>query len=177
MRNTGLLFFGGLLIIVGLAYIAGQVFQINIWGILWPLLLILLGVWLLLRPLMLRSGSNVDVFFIGDIRRSGTWQVHNEEYWRFIGDVKLNLTQADIPLGETVYRTNGFVNDVKAIVPPDVGVAISSTAFITSTKAFGRKQESFVTPLEITSENYASAERKIRLEVTGFISDIKVIQS
>jgi hypothetical protein len=39
-----------------------------------------------------------------------------------------------------------------------------------------RKRDSFVIPIEFQSEGYPSAEQKLRLEVFGFINDIKVLQ-
>jgi len=43
MRNTGVLFFGGVLILIGLIVLAGSLFDVSIWKFFGPFLLILLG--------------------------------------------------------------------------------------------------------------------------------------
>jgi lia operon protein LiaF len=107
------------------------------------------------------------------MRRKGTWQVKNEEIWTFLGDVFLDLTGAEIPGGETVYRIYGFIGDVDLIVPQGVGVSVSSAGFINDVKILGHKRSSIVFPIDFASEDYETAERKIRLDVAFFISDVK----
>jgi lia operon protein LiaF len=173
MRNSGVLFFGGVLILIGVMILAGSIFDVNFWGFFWPVLLILLGLWILVRPRMAGSKGPVEFLFFNNLRRKGAWQVKNEEIWSFLGDVNLDLSSAEIPSGETVYRIYGFIGDVDLVVPQGVGVSVSSAAFINEVKIFGRKQSSILFPVDIVSEGYELAERKIRLDVAFFISDVK----
>ena len=174
MRNQGQLFFGGLLIFLGVIFLLGTIFRINVWAFCWPIGLILLGGWILLRPQMVAPGTPVHVTLLGSIRREGSWRVANEEFWLLVGDAKFDMTQANIPTGETTLRLFGFVGDVALTVPAGVGVAVSSTAFVTDLKIFGRQEENFVMPYSFTSDDYATAERKLRLEVTHFVASVKV---
>jgi predicted membrane protein len=174
MRNQNQLYFGGLLIFLGLVFLFGTLFRINVWAFCWPIGLILLGVWILLRPRMIRPGTPVRVTPLGSVRRDGAWRVADEEFWIFVGDADFDLTRADIPAGETTLRVLGFVGDVKMAVPQGVGVAVSSTAFVTDSNVLGQKEETFVMPYTFTSDDYASAERKVRLEATYFVASIKV---
>jgi lia operon protein LiaF len=174
MRNSGVLFFGTLLILIGVLILAGSIFDVNVWNFIWPVILILLGVWLLVRPRLAGSMGTANFLFFNNLRRKGAWPVKSEEIWVFLGDVFMDLTSADIPLGETVYRIYGFIGDVDLVVPQDVGVSVSSAAFINEIKVFGKKQSSILFPIEATSEAYATAERKIRLDVAFFISDVKI---
>lgn len=175
MRNKGFVIFGGLLILFGILLILGQAFQINFWSICWPVALILLGVWLLVRPRFVPSGE-LNISPLADIHRSGPWTVASEEFWTFVGDVDLDMTQADLPVGETRLRLFGFVNDIDLDLPPGVGFSLASTAFLSEARLLGQKQESFFIPLEFTSPDYETAERKVRLEVFCFVSDLKVKQ-
>jgi predicted membrane protein len=174
MRNSGVLFFGGVLILIGILILAGGIFNVNMWAYFWPILLILLGLWFLVRPRWNGSKGPAEFLIFNNLRRRGTWQVKGEEIWVLIGDVFLDLTSAEIPSGETVYRIYGFIGDVDLIVPPDVGVSVSSAAFVNEVKVFGKKQSSILIPVEMASEAYETAERKIRLDVAFFISDVKV---
>jgi lia operon protein LiaF len=174
MRSRGQIFIGGLLILIGLAFLIGRVFNVDVWVFCWPVGLIGLGVWLLLRPRMVGPDTVVQFRALGDIRRRGAWEVGDEEFWIGVGDVDLDLTGATIPIGETRLRFFGFVGDVEVIVPEGVGVWVSSTAFLTDGKLLGRKEEHFLVPVHVSSDDYEMAERKVRVEVTFFVTDLKV---
>ena len=175
MRNRGQLFIGIVLILVGLVFLIGHLFDVNVWA-LWPLGLILLGVWLLLRPRLITSDVVVRQRLLGDIHRDGVWQVADEEIWIGVGDVELDMTRADIPVGETRLRVFGFVGDVDVFVPAGVGVSVSSTAFVTDGRVLGQKRDRFLSTLHLASEDYETAERKIGLETTFFVVDLRVKQ-
>jgi lia operon protein LiaF len=177
MRNQGQLVLGGLLIFFGLVFLLGTLFRINVWAFCWPVGLILLGAWILLRPQMVAPGTPVRVTPLGSIVRAGSWRVATEEFWLFVGDAKFDMTQADIPAGETTLRFFGFVGDVALTVPPGVGVTVTATAFVNDLWILGQHEENFVMPYSFASDDYAIAERKVRLEVTHFVASIKVIRS
>ena len=176
MSNKGQLYMGAVLVLIGVIFALGEFFDISIGRFIWPLALILLGLWLVIRPQMVGSDTTVRQKILGDIRRKGAWPVTNEEIWLGVGDVRLDMTEADIPLGETKLQIYGFVGDVALRVPEGVGVAVSSRAFITDAKVLGQKQDHFLSPVHLTSDDYETAERKIRLETGFFIVDLKVQQ-
>jgi lia operon protein LiaF len=111
---------------------------------------------------------------LGDIRRSGAWDVVDEEIWIGVGNVRLDLTEATVPTGEPKIQIFGFVGDVDLIVPQGVGVSVSSWAFVTDGKVFGEKEESFVVPLNVESDDYETVERRIHLETYFFVNDLTV---
>ena len=174
MRNSGVLIFGGFLVLIGVMILAGAIFDVNMWSFFWPVMLILVGFWILVRPRWVSPKGPVEFLFFNNLRRKGAWQVKNEEIWSFLGDVYLDLTSAEIPAGETVFRIYGFIGDVDLVVPQGVGVSVSSAAFINEVKVLGRKQSSILLPVDLASEDYETVERKIRLDVAFFISDVKI---
>lgn len=176
MRNQGQLLAGIIIIAIGVAILFGNLFNINLWAICWPAGMIVLGLWLLLRPKLAGPDTGVSLLPLGDVQRDGAWTVHDEEFWMFVGDIDLDLTQAILPAGETRFRVFEFVGDVELLARADVGLSISSTAFVSNVKAFGEKRESFLAPIHVTSDNYETAERRIKLEVLCFASDVKARQ-
>lgn len=174
MRNRNQLILGSLIVIFGILLLLSNVFRIDFGAFCWPIGLIILGVWLLLRPRMVPSGMPVNFVLIGETQRRGAWKAVNEEIYTGIGDVDLDLTTADIPLGETQIRCLGFIGDVKVTVPAGVGISVSSTGFISTVKYLGHKQDSFLAPVTVTSEGYETAERKVHVEALYFIADVKV---
>lgn len=176
MHSRGQYHMGILLISIGALFLFARILDVSVWSIIFPVSLIGLGVWLLIRQKHVDPDANVSQKFLGDIRREGPWQATDEEFRIFIGDVELDMTQANIPDGETVIRIFGFIGDVNVTIPKGVGITTSSTAFITDAKVLDQKQEKFFTPIQLTSDNYTTIKRKIRLETTFFINDLNVRQ-
>lgn len=175
MRNQGLIFVGVVLILAGAIFLFGAIFGVNVGAWCWPIGLIVLGLFLFLRPRMIEPGSRSTVTIIGDQDRSGIWEVAPEEFWFFVADYTLDFTKATIPPGETLLRMNGFVGDIDLYVPQDVGVSIHTTAFVTSLKPPESGEEtSILAGAEWKSDDYKAAERRIRLETTTFVSDITI---
>ncbi len=177
MRNRWLILVGILFILWGLMSLISIVFHVNAGAFCLPVALIALGVWLLVRPRVIGPGTGFHLLLLGDLRRSGDWGVTNEEIWVGVGDLRLDMTQAEIPAGETTLHILGFVGDVELHLPPDVGVAVSSAAFVTDARILGQRYETVFDTLHVTSEGYETATRKIRLEVTAFVADLRVEQT
>jgi len=111
------------------------------------------------------------------VKRSGNWDVANEEIWMFVGDIRLDLTEASFPGGETTIRVIGFVGDLDIIAPPEVGLSVAATGFLNSTKLYGRKQDTFMSTLHHVSDGYSEAERKLHLEMLFFVNDLNIKQA
>jgi lia operon protein LiaF len=175
MRRRTQIIIGTGIIAWGLLLLLGNLLQINIWNYVWPLILIGVGIWLLTRP----HGPDkaTHVVLLGDQRRRGPWEVRDESLFCFVGDIHLDLTEAIVLPGETTLRLQGFVNSIYVKLPEHIGLAISSTAFVTSAYALGHKQDAFLTPYEMQSSNYHEADRRVRLELIYFVADLKVRSS
>ena len=176
MRNRGQLIFGGILILFGLLALFESLFNIDIGAFFWPLVLIGVGALLMLRPRFAPPGSEVWFRLFGGVNRYGVWQVRNEEVWMFIGDVRLDLTQAELPAGESTFQVSGFIGDIDLKVPQGIAIDVHSNGFITSAKWLGSKQDHFLTPAIYTSPGYEQAERKLRLITNFFITDLTALQ-
>ncbi len=165
---------GILVIVYGVILLVGELLHIDIWAFFCPLLLIGLGVWLILRPRMLGSHGQVQSRILGDINRVGTWQVVPEEIWLGIGDVLLDFTEAQIPVGETTITIYGFVGDVKAYVPEGIGVRLYCSAFISDVKIFDGKESSIFMPVDRSTDGYATCPRKVVIKTNHFVVGVKV---
>jgi lia operon protein LiaF len=176
MRNRGQFILGGLVLFIGLISLLSVIFDIDFWAFCWPAGLILLGIWLLVRPKYSSLDSNVIIRPLGNVRHYGERQLASQEIWVFVGDIDLDLTHADVPSGETKIKVYGFVGDVKLRAPQDVGVSVSSTSFITDANLWRENRDYFLTPVHRVSEGYQTAERKVQLEVMFFVVNLRVDQ-
>jgi lia operon protein LiaF len=177
MRNQPQVWFGILLVLLGAAFLFGTLFNLDVWTFCWPIGLILVGLLLLVRPRTIGPDAHSTFVLLGDIRRDETWKVSDEEIWAGICGVKIDLSRAEIPIEETRLRVIGFVGDIDIRLPQNAGIHIISNAFVSDVKLLGHKQSSVLMPIDITSDNYAAAERKIRLDTGCFVSDIDIKRS
>ena len=174
MHSRWQIYAGILIIVIGLLSLIGVVFNVDVGALCLPVGLIALGVLLLARPRLAGPDTEVHFRLLGDIPRHGAWQVRDEEIWIGVGEVRLDMTQADVPPGETTIRIFSFVADVKLIVPEGVGTSVSSLAFLTDARVLGQSHETFFGPFQQASDNYATAERRVRLEPRAFVTSLRV---
>lgn len=175
MRNQGMVYIAIFIILAGVFLLIGNLFDINFGAFCFPLGLILLGVFFLMRPRLAGPGTRSHMVLIGDIERAGPGELSAEEVWGFIIDANYDLTKFDVPPGETVIRGYSFIGDIEIFAPADVGVAVDSSAFVTSFKLDGGEEETyFLSPLNWKSDGYKPAERRVRFELVQFIGDVKL---
>jgi predicted membrane protein len=176
MQNRGQVLVGSSLILFGGGLLLASLLHINFWAICFPMTLIVAGMFFLIArpPMWEATTTSSNSQFVGDIVRSGEWSVTNEEFRLFVGDVRLDMTRAQFPLGETVIRLNGFVYDADVTVPDNVGVAISANGFVVDTKLGAQHSENFLSGVQLATANYATAERKLRVVMNSFVGDIRV---
>jgi lia operon protein LiaF len=176
MRDKGSVLVGTVLIGLGVLFLLSIWLRINLWGFFWPGLLIVLGVLILVRSRNTPAGTRSEFVLLADIEREGDWPVTNEETWIGVGDVDLDFTHAIVPAGETTIGVRGFVGDVEVIVPQSVGLSINASGFVTNVKRGGGEHPVFLGPYRYQTEGYETAERKIKLETSFFVHDLKLRQ-
>lgn len=176
MYNKQQVFIGAVIVLIGVMFLIGNIFDVDVGLLCWPVALIAAGILLLMRPQLLDPDTPGQLRLLGDVHRRGEWQVTDEEIWVGIGNVRLDMTDADVPVGETLIRIFSFVGDVRVSVPEGVGVSVSSMAFVTDVRGLGRKGDYIMTPFELSSDDYESAERRVRLETLAFVRNLRVRQ-
>ncbi|MCY9516659.1 cell wall-active antibiotics response protein LiaF [Paenibacillus apiarius] len=117
--------------------------------------------------------------FIGDIHLgSDFWELKPMNISHFIGDTVLDLTKAQVPYGETKVTVSSFIGDVKVYVPNDMdlGVVVTSSSFLGDVKVFGREKDGFINNLQVETPYFYEAGKKVRIVVSTFIGDVKVMR-
>ena len=176
MKNRGQLFWGLSITLLGVLFLIGNLTNIDISAFCWPMGLILIGVWLIMRPRMIAPDTVDTTRLIGDIDRSGVWSVTAEDFVGFVMDLDMDMTQAIISPGKTLLRVYGFVTDIELLVPKDVGVLVSPAAFFAESKINGDKEEQILSSMSVQTANYDTAERQLIVETRSFVTEISVRQ-
>lgn len=176
MKNRTQLIFGAGLILLGALVLISNIFHVDFGMICWPVFLILAGAWLLVRPGLTRDGDRLNVRFFGNVYRSGSWSISDQEHWGFITDMNLDLTEAELPEGESVIRINSFVGDVDVKAPEDLALSIRANGFVTDVRFKGSRYGGFLVPVNVATEGFAEAGRRVRIDLACFVGDLKVLQ-
>ncbi|NQX48162.1 cell wall-active antibiotics response protein [Paenibacillus tritici] len=115
--------------------------------------------------------------FIGDVHMGREhFQLKRTNISQFIGDTVLDLTNAQIPYGETKINVSAFVGDIKIYIPEDMdlGVAVTGSSFIGDMQVLEQSRSGFMSNVQCKSPYYKEAGKKVRINVSCVIGDIKV---
>ena len=162
------------LIVLGAFSLLELYFDFDFSDFFFPVALILIGLWMIFRPNFSRNGRPVDVVLFGGRKLNGTWDVKPGEFWTLIGDTDLDFTQAFLPEGETVIEINYLIGDVKINIPAAFALMVSTHGALYSTNWMGTKKDFFFSGEAKSTADYAAAARRVRLEVTQLIGEVKV---
>jgi lia operon protein LiaF len=118
-----------------------------------------------------RSGFFGDLYLGHDY-----WELKPMNISHFIGDTIIDLTKAQIPVGDTKLNISAFIGDVKVFVPNDmdVEVSVTSSSFLGDSTVFNKRENGFMRSLKEESHTFVMSDKKIRLQVNLFIGDITV---
>jgi lia operon protein LiaF len=115
--------------------------------------------------------------FIGDVHLGNEyWELRPMNISHFIGDTTLDLTKAQIPVGETRINVSSFIGDVKVYVPNDLGVGIQiiSSCLIGDVKVLDQKRGGVFNQISVETPSYADTDKRVVLVVSSFIGDVRV---
>jgi lia operon protein LiaF len=194
---TGLVFVGGLLGLSGLHLVdlPANLF----WSLFWAAVVVAVGIWLL------RGAGRIDVRcrpgaagvfaqtapagprphgphrgrMLGDTRLGwgGPWDLRSGSIQQGIGDITLDLTRANIPDEETVIALSLWVGDVEVILPRGLAVSVRARVSLGEATVMGRTASGVGHPdLVYESPDFATAQRRVRMDVRVSVGDITVSQ-
>ena len=180
-RNRWMLFWGVAFILLGL---------VSLWnslGIgptipicaLWPLLLVALGAYILLRQTAWADRPDANMHridrIIGDVRMGGAgWDMKNTHILSLIGDIKIDLRQANLPDGETVLHIRCLIGDVDILVPAGVPVCASASIAAGDVNVLGQRRDGIFQDVVISAPDYATATRKLRIEAGLLVGEVEI---
>ena len=176
--NSGETFFALCLILIGALLLAGNlgILAFN-WNMVWPLVLILFGVWLVWRALQPAHFGGASYGF-GDYQPDlAGREIRNENFSYGFGNLDLDLTRATIPNGKNSVRASHGFGDLTVILPRDLAVRVKASAGFGDVTVFDQKHEGIGPHLDFQSDDYAAATRKLDLEASVGFGEVKVVRA
>jgi predicted membrane protein len=150
------------------------------WSMVWALILIALGGWFIWRafqpqPFVAQPGA---AYGFGDYHPDlAGKEIRKENFSHGFGDFDLDLTRAVFPDGTNSVRASHGFGDVTVILPRDLAVRVKASGGFGDVHVFGQRSEGIGPVLTFQSEDYATAARKLDLEVSFGFGEAKVVRA
>jgi Cell wall-active antibiotics response LiaF, C-terminal len=119
-------------------------------------------------------GAFQDRRFLGEIEVAGPMQAGPMRIETFIGEVRLDLTQATFPDGETPIHVSAAIGEVRVLLPADIPASVRATSMLGESEALGRVSGAFMGDVRAETDDYAAATKRIRLEAQSLIGEVAV---
>jgi predicted membrane protein len=177
--------FGILLVLIGLLALLDSLELIRFWptlGKFWPLILVALGIWLLLRRsyfsskdvLYIKEGKKYSKAF-GDLKIDAKdVDPHGLDAEMGFGDIEVNLTGASISDRENMIHLSLGFGDIKVWVPSEVKVSASGSCGAGEIDILGKHADGLGQRVEHQDEGYESALRKLKIITKLGFGDIRI---
>jgi len=91
------------------------------------------------------------------------------------GDVVVDLTAEDLPLGETTIHVYSIFSSLNVLAPDDVGIRITGVTLFSETKVRDHKMDNGVFNVnEYRSPGYSKSVRQLHIDATSVFSSMKI---
>jgi lia operon protein LiaF len=93
-----------------------------------------------------------------------------------VNDIKLDLSKAIIPEGESAIVISGLIGDVDIYVPDDLDVSVAATVSAGYLDILGHHQGGVNRQIMLETKGYEQARRKVKISISLLVGDVGVRQ-
>lgn len=112
---------------------------------------------------------------IGEVRfTSNPFELTDMQIWNGVGDVRIDLTNAIIPEGETLIIVENVIGDIQIYMPEDLEYTIQSYVLIGDSSILQSKKGGFNQTTLLRSTDYQSGVRKVKFVLSCAVGSVKV---
>lgn len=173
---------GWIVIVIGFLFLMGSLFRgFDIWHFiwnLWPLALILLGIYLIANRGRFGGKSEAEnrlTRFIGELHADFEGQeVGDRDISLFLGEMVIDLTKARLRDGENFLKVSIGVGEANISVPADFPLMITSQIFAGQLNFDDMSNSGIFPKLDHRDDNYDSEERKLHIRMDGFAGEMTI---
>lgn len=123
------------------------------------------------------SGKKIRSFSIGDVEfKKSNWSLEPMNLYNTIGDYFIDFSKAYIPEKETPIIVQGWIGDVKMIVPDDVAVHVQAKVKIGDIRIFDIRSNDINRNLVYETPGYQDAIKKLNINIELKIGSIRIDQ-
>ncbi|GAE30382.1 cell wall-active antibiotics response protein LiaF [Alkalihalobacillus hemicellulosilyticus] len=111
---------------------------------------------------------------IGEVDYRESFELRDMTVWNGIGEVRLDLSRAIIPEGETVVIVQGFIGEVQVYIPDDLAVSVQASTILGEVAVLHERHSGINPNLSITTKGYKESSRRVKLILSTSIGEVKV---
>jgi predicted membrane protein len=185
--------FGAALVILGLLFLAKAHTDINVSAILdlvWPLLFILAGIWLISRT---AASRHVFAGAEGETRADESGVIHPSVLFgkttvdaraiRFrggdssvvFGSCVINLVEAELPPGEHRLDLSVAFGETTLTMPAGWAYAVETNVIFGDILAVGQKRSGIISGDRLESKGFAGASARLRISASASFGSIRIM--
>jgi lia operon protein LiaF len=183
-RPDGRILFGLIIIILGLILLLENIYpNAHIWrfiGRLWPLILILLGLYIVFSRHRMQSRIYISSRaaynrILGDMRLDYQGkELGNFVASQIVGDLTVDLTGSRLKPGINNITISTIIGDSSIIIPRQFPLKISAKTILGDID-FERRREGGIFPkMEHSDDNYETFQDKLFITISGVIGDMRL---
>ncbi len=112
--------------------------------------------------------------FMGEIELAGPMVAGPMRVETFLGEIRLDLSQATFPEGETPIHVSTGIGQVRVLLPAAIPASVRAASLLGATEALGRSSGSVLADVRSETDDFAGATRRIRLDAQAMIGEVAV---
>lgn len=147
-------------------------------GTAFGLAFVALGVLAFLAAWRVRRFSRKMRRAVGHLRSDASgWTVEDDAVIStVVGDIALDLRDADLPEGETELAVLCWLGTIQVRVPREFGVDVTAQSIVGSVDVLGEREEGVVRDIHVRSDGYERQTHRVRLRLSTFVGELLVVQ-
>lgn len=144
-------------------------------NIIWPLLLILIGVSLLRGKAGSEgSGGRFAIMSGIDVGGQQPWQLNSGSYFALMGGIDMDLSQAELKDGETVLDLTAIMGGITIKAPRDLAIIYDGSAILGGVTLFDQEDGGIVGGRRIEHNVTDDTKKIIRIQARAIMGGIEV---
>ncbi|OEG00030.1 hypothetical protein BHF71_06620 [Vulcanibacillus modesticaldus] len=156
----------------------------DFWSLLWPLLLIYIGINILFKP----KWYEVDIdreddkhlvrrkSWVGEVVLGGgnTWNLDDVKIWHGIGSTYVDLTSAIIPEREVMIDIVAMVGEITLLLPEDIPIKVNAGVKVGELNMMHQKYSGKGRFVTYESEDYKEKQKKLNIMISLSVGEVTI---
>lgn len=135
-----------------------------------------MGVLAVLAAIRVRRFSRRLRRAVGHVRSAeGGWSLEDGVVATVLGDIALDLRDAELPEGETELTLLCWVGAIHVRAPSGVGLDVTAQTMLGSVELLGRREEGVVRDVQARTPDYERYSTRVKMRLSTFIGELSVV--
>ena len=113
----------------------------------------------------------------GHVKSAGEWRLDDAVVRTVIGDIHLDLRDAELPEGEIDLTLLCWLGTIQVRVPASVGLDVEAQAFVGTVDVLGVREEGVIRDIHVRTDDYETARHRLNLRLSTVIGELMVVRS